>query len=457
MGRFQIAVFLSGFCLLLAGCQPANQPALPDSLAGPDPETVTLTGIQAVRDLPDAIPGQPPGSDVWNTWRGPSGTGRASAQNPPVEWDEQTGVVWKTPVPGRGHASPMIHRGRVYLPTAEAGQQQRSLCCFDEASGELLWETVVHQDVATEEIHHQNSHASSSAAITEDGVFVLFVVDEQLWLSKLDPDGKLIWQKDIGPFVSDHRYGFGTSPVVWQDRLFVAADSSDVGFLVALDPGDGHEIWRTDRPEGTSYSTPVVLNAAGKDQLLVSGRWTIKSYDPATGKELWSAPADWSTSCGTMVTDGDRVFASGGFPAAATIAVKGDGSAEIAWKNGVRCYEQSMLAHDGYLYALADNGVAYCWRAADGQEMWKKRMQSRVSASPVLADDRIYFTTQSGSTFVVRASPDRYELLATNQLGDSVLATPAFVNNRIYTRIGMGQGGDRQEWLYCLGHQPAAD
>ena len=135
-----------------------------------------------------------------------------------------------------------------------------------------------------------------------------------------------------------------------------------------------------------------------------------------------------------------------------TMGVKADGSGEIVWKHPVKCYEQSLLAHDGYIYGSAENGVLYCWRASDGQEMWKQRFERQVSASPVLAGGHIYISAENGNTLVFKPNPDRYEEVAKNQLGGSAYATPTFVENKIIARVAEG-GIDSQEWLYCIGMQ----
>jgi outer membrane protein assembly factor BamB len=152
-----------------------------------------------------------------------------------------------------------------------------------------------------------------------------------------------------------------------------------------------------------------------------------------------------------MVWDGDLVFASGGYPKAETICVKGDGSKQVLWTNNQKCYEQSMLATGGYVYAVTDQGIAFCWRGSDGQEMWKQRLQGPVSSSPVLVGDTIYSTNEQGTTYVFKANPQRFEPIAQNQLEGEGFATMAVCGNRIYIRTATGNGGQRQESLYCIG------
>ena len=190
---------------------------------------------------------------------------------------------------------------------------------------------------------------------------------------------------------------------------------------------------------------------AGKDQLLISGSEMIASYDPANGQPFWSQPCLTMATCGTVVWDDDTVYASGGYPKKETVAVKADGSGEIRWANGFKCYEQSMLIHDGHLYAVDDGGIAICWHAKSGREMWKSRLQGPVSASPVLVGDTIYASNERGTTFVFKANPQRFEAVGQNQLGEESFASATVVDNRILLRVATGSGVGRKETLYAIG------
>jgi outer membrane protein assembly factor BamB len=195
----------------------------------------------------------------------------------------------------------------------------------------------------------------------------------------------------------------------------------------------------------------VVAKVAGRDQLLLTGCDLVASYDPNTGKPLWSTEATTSATAGTMVWSGDLVFGSGGWPKAGTFAVRADGSAKVVWQNPQKCYEQSMLAHEGHVYAIADSGVVFCWDATDGSEKWNARVSGKPSSSPVLAGGNLYIADERGTTTVFRADPKEYKEVARNRLGDEALATPAFCGGRIYARVAKTSGGKREEFLYCIG------
>ncbi|MBX3437312.1 MAG: PQQ-binding-like beta-propeller repeat protein [Planctomycetaceae bacterium] len=390
----------------------------------------------------------------WPWWRGPNFNGVAEVdKQPPIEWSARENVIWKTPVPGRGHSSPTIVGNRIFLATADEDRQQQGVVAFDRETGEQVWVTEISSG-GFPKTHPKNTHATCTIACDGERLFVVFHHHAKLTLAALSVDGKKLWARDIGSYdPRQYEYGYAPSPLLYGSTVIVAADYEKGGYLAAHDVTTGDVVWKTDRPKLLSFSSPVVAHVAGRDQLLISGCERIAAYDPATGNELWHVPGTTMATCGTMVWDGDLVFASGGYPDSETICVKADGSAKIVWQNDQKCYEQSMLAHDGYLYALTDKGVAYCWRAADGQEMWRERLAGPVSASPVLAGDTIYQSIEKGTTFVFKANPEKFELLARNQLGTEAFATPSICDGRIYTRVAQGSGANRKEFLYCLGEK----
>tara|TARA_R110002096_G_scaffold273422_11_gene467312 strand:- start:1530 stop:2771 length:1242 start_codon:yes stop_codon:yes gene_type:complete len=391
-------------------------------------------------------------AENWPAWRGPYGNGiAASGQNPPTSWSDDKNVIWKAKVPGRGHSSPTIIGDSVILTTADEENQTQSVVCFDRNTGEEKWNTVVHRVLELPKIHKKNTHASPTAATDGSSIFVVFYNDGMIYLTSLGMDGKKRWQKQAGSFRPRYQFGYAASPLVHGDKVIVASEFAEGGFLAAFSVENGLGVWRSPRDQATSYSSPVVATVADQEQLLMSGAEKITSYDPITGQVVWQVDGGTSATAGTMVWTATQVYASGGFPTKETIAVLADGSRRVAWKNKEKCYEQSLLAHDGHVYGLNDGGIAMCWRATDGREMWKERVGGPVSASPVLANDLIFATNERGQTFVIRASPAKFELVATNQLGDEAFATPSICDSRIYHRVAKYEGETRQEWLYCLG------
>jgi outer membrane protein assembly factor BamB len=177
----------------------------------------------------------------------------------------------------------------------------------------------------------------------------------------------------------------------------------------------------------------------------------VVSYDPTTGEVIWEIAGATTECVTTTVTDGERVYSSGGYPRNHVAAIRADGSGTIAWDIGQRLYVPSMIYHDGHLYAVLDAGIAVCWNSATGEERWKERLGGTFSASPVLVGDTILATSESGQSHLFRATPDRFEALGQNQLGDEVFASPAACGGRLYFRVADHDGDLRQERLICLG------
>lgn len=391
----------------------------------------------------------------WPWWRGPNFNGVAAPQPaPPTEWSENQNVIWKTPVTGRGHASPTIVGNRIFLATADERSQIQGVECFDRETGKRLWITSVVRGNFPARIHNKNTHASGTVACDGEQVYCVFFNNRRIVVSALNvEDGETVWQKSAGGFnPGKYQFGYGSSPLLYKNYVITAAESDRGSFIVAMNKSDGSEAWRIRRRADISFSSPVVANVAGGEQLLISGLFEVSSYDPNNGNKLWSTAGTTQATCGTMVWDGDIVFASGGFPDPQTIAVKADGSGRVLWTKKEKCYEQSMLAHDGYLYAMNDNGIFFCWRAEDGAEMWKTRLSSPVSASPTLVNDVIYATDERGNTYVFKANPRQYEEIARNKLGSDSFPSPTIVDGKIYLRVGTGDGRNRKEYLYCIGN-----
>ena len=389
----------------------------------------------------------------WPWWRGPSRNGVAVSPTAPTKFGDTDNVVWKTPVPGRGHSSPIVVGNQVILSTASKSPQVQSVVAFDRKTGTQVWRTDISQGGFPERNHDKNTEATPTVACDGERLFVTFFHHETVQCTALDMSGKKVWQETVGPFnPRAFRYGYAPSPTLYRGSVIVSAEYDGESAITALDRQSGKQLWRTKRKNMITFSTPVVAHVAGKDQLLISGAGQVASYDPSNGKQLWTTPGTTSATCGTMVWDGDIVIASGGYPVAQTIAVKADGSGKVLWTNQQKCYEQSMLTHNGYVYALDDRGILFCWQASDGTEMWKERLfTGPTSASPVLVGGNIYWPNERGMWYVFKPNPQKYESVAENQLGDEGFASPAVVGGQMFVRTAASPGGKRQEWLYCLG------
>lgn len=385
----------------------------------------------------------------WPWWRGPSGDGTAAeGPTPPLEWSADKNVVWKAPVPGRGHGSPAVSGERVYLAACDEASGRQSLLCFDRATGNRVWETEVHASGAMRK-NPKSTGASGTPACDGERLYISFANNSTITTSALGLDGKILWQTKVSDYVIHQ--GYGASPTLYRSLVLVAADHNNGGAVAALDRKTGAIVWKVVRPKAPNYCSPVVVKADGKEQLLMIGCDLVSSLEPLTGKVLWEV-AGATTECVTStVTDGTHVYSSGGYPKNHLAAVRADGSGKLAWETKDRVYVPSMLIRDGKLYGVLDAGVAACWASDTGKELWKARLGGTFSASLVRAGDRIYATNEAGETFVYKADPGQFEQLAKNKLGDEAFATPAICGGRIYTRVAQKVDGKRQEFLYCLG------
>jgi len=387
----------------------------------------------------------------WMRWRGPAGTG-ISVGKAPVEWAVDRNVAWGSDVPGRGHSSPTVVGKIVVIMTADEQAQTQSVLGFERSSGRMLWKRIINRGGFPEKIHRKNTHASSTVASDGQRLFAVSYHHAGIHVTALELSGKIVWSKQIGPFQPrQYRNGYGASPTLFNGLLIVLAECDDRSYLVGLNTKTGDEAWRTKRPARISYSSPVIGRVDGKHQILISGCDRVAGFDPRTGQQLWHVAETTMAMSGTMVWHQNLVFASGGFPDAGTVCIRADGDHRVVWKNTQKCYEQSMLVHDGYLYAMNDMGIVFCWNATDGREMWKRRLQGPVSASPVLAGGLIYISNERGTTFVFRASPKAYEEVARNQLGDEAFATPSPAGGRLYLRVAFHQAEKRYERLFAIG------
>lgn len=383
----------------------------------------------------------------WPWWRGPERNGvAASGQELPTDWSER--VAWKVAVPGRGHGSPIVVSDRIYLATAEADREARSVVCYSKSDGDVLWTTDVHVGKVLPFKNKKGSDASSTIACDGERLFVNFLHDGGMVTSALTLSGELLWQTRISDYIVHQ--AFGSSPTIYEDLVIVAADNKSGGAVAGLRRTDGEIVWKNDRPKFPNYASPIVLNVAGKPQCLMTGCELVSSFDPLTGKTLWEIEGATTECVTTTVVCGDLMFTSGGYPKNHVSAVRCDGSGEVAWENGTRVYVPSMLARDGYLYGVTDAGVAMCWECSTGKEIWKGRLGGTFSGSPVLVGDHILVTNESGESFIFTANPEKFELVAENKLGDSCFSTPTVCDGRIYIRVAFMEGDVRQEYLVCI-------
>lgn len=386
----------------------------------------------------------------WPWWRGPHRNGIAPAnQSPPVKWSETENVTWKVPVPGKGHGSAIVIGDDVLLQTADNEQQAQLVLCFNRHTGIVVWKTVVHQGDLGIKQNAKSTMANSTPATDGKLIFVNFMHDNAIYTTALDRQGNRVWQRKVADFVLHQ--GFSSSPAIYKSAVIVSVDSKQIGgSLTALDRQTGNVLWSRSRPKLPNYTSPIILNVAGRDQMLFTGCDLVTSLDPLSGEVLWEMKGATEECVTSTVTDGKHIFTSGGYPKNHLAAIVADGSNKVAWENTTRVYVPSMIAKDGILYGVLDAGVASCWKTDTGDELWKSRIGGTFSSSLVLVGENLYATNEGGQTFIFKATPKAFELVAENKLGDEVFATPAICHSGLYHRVAYNIDGKRQEFLYCL-------
>ncbi len=399
--------------------------------------------------LTDAWEAAASGPKDWPWWRGPTLDNMSPAREEtayPLEWSPEKNVVWKSEVPGHGHSSPSIWGEQVYVTTSNEDGESQSLLCFSRLDGALVWEKPLHEGGFMHQ-HRKNSQASATPACDGTHTYTAFMCHDGVWVSAVDTQGNIVWQTKAGDFTS--RHGYGSSPILYESLVIVAGDNHGSGFLTALHRADGRIVWRIPRPNISSFATPVVLDIAGKPQLLLSGCEMVAGYDPNTGKRLWHCEGPTATTANTMAGAGDLVYASGGYPDKEIMCIRATATGDedvtethVVWRGheGV-AYVPSPLLHENRLYVVSDNGVLTCFHAETGEVVWKKRLGGGFSSSPILIGGRIYVANEAGTVFVVSPG-DKYELLAKNTLEGGAFATPAPAGGQIFLRT--------TDALYCL-------
>ncbi|HSZ56518.1 MAG TPA: PQQ-binding-like beta-propeller repeat protein [Tepidisphaeraceae bacterium] len=377
-------------------------------------------------------------AEDWPQWRGPRGDGTSSETNIPTHWSASENVRWKTPIPGKGHSSPIVVGDRIFLTTCLEDQGQRVLLCLDRASGKLLWQRVVVRAML-EPKHNLNSYASATPAADQKHVWVAFFDIPRIELVCCDLDGREIWRCSPAEFHSIH--GFCSSPVLYGNRVILNCDQdSPAASIVAFDKETGRELWCAHRPNQTrSYCTPIIRTLAGREQLILSGSKCVVSYDANTGQPIWGIDGPTEQFVASLVETDGIVFVTGGFPTYHLVAIDPSGfgnvsNSKVLWHDHRgAAYVPSPIAAGDYFYVASDDGIGSCWEARTGKLMWKHRLGPHHSASAVSAGGNLYFPADNGDTFVLKASP-QLEMIGVNSLGEETHASPAISQGDLFIR-----------------------
>ena len=374
----------------------------------------------------------------WPEFRGPGGQGHSSERGLPLTWGEGKNVAWKTKLPGLGWSTPVVSGGRVWLTTAiETRSVSLRVLAFDVATGrEVVNVEAFNIPSYRREINPKNSWASPTPVIEGDRIYVHFGADGT---AALTTAGEIVWK---ARFDYQSQHGAGGSPIVYGDLLIFNCDGSDVAFVVALDKRTGKVRWKTNRgfPADQAYTTPLVIRAGDRDQLISVGAFRARAYDPLTGKEIWRVRYDdgFSNVPRPVFAHG-LVYIATGFQQPSLLAVRADGTGDvtrthIAWalKRGAPLTPSPLVVGDE-LYVVTDGGIATCVDAKSGSLIWQQRLGGTYSASPVFADGRIYFLAEQGVTTVI-APGRQFQKLAANALDGGLLASMAISGGSLFLR-----------------------
>ena len=374
-------------------------------------------------------------AESWTEFRGPTGQGHSNARGLPLTWSETENVSWKIPIPGRGWSSPVLADDQIWLTTAlEDGRSLRAVC-LNQDTGRIVHNVEVFRLADPGSVHQKNSHASPTPILEGDRVYVHFGSHGTACVSR---SGQVVWKTQELKYY--HGHGPGGSPVVYGDLLIVSCDGYDLQYVVALDKRTGRIRWKSPRKGYQAYTTPLTIQVKGNDQLVSPGAHRAVAYEPLTGKEIWSVRyGDGYSNVPRPVFGHGLVFICSGFEQAVLLAVRPDGRGDVtdshvAWslKRAVPLTPSPLLVGDE-LYLVSDNGVASCLDARTGKTHWQQRLGGNYSASPILAEGRVYFLNEEGESVVIEPG-NEFKKLATNQLDGQTLASMAVFGNAIFIR-----------------------
>lgn len=385
-------------------------------------------------------------ADAWPSFRGPNDNGVAESTTAPITWDRKTNVAWRTELPGQGWSSPVIGDGVIYVSAAiprsddPASNYDLALILVSVDSGEVIRVSnlIAQEGKSAAAIHKKNSHASPTPLIDGDRVYVHFGHQGTVCT---DRKGDVIWTDREHAYPPVH--GNGGSPVLVDDTLIFTCDGSDDPYVLALDARTGKEVWRTPRPVDAprkfSFATPTVIDSPDGPLVIAPGSDSVQALDPATGETRWWVRYDGYSVVPKPVVSEGRILVATGFGPTKLLAIRTGGSGEVTqshidWEVGKGIPKTpSVLAHDGLVYLVSDDGIALCIDAKTGENVWRNRLGGNYSASPILVGDKLYFCSEEGATTVIRAGRE-FEELARNDLEEATLASPAASENALFIR-----------------------
>ena len=463
----------------------------------------TLLGALAV--LTASVPGVGRGDD-WPQFRGPNGSATSTEKKLPVQWGSDKNIAWKTKLPGYGWSSPIVWGDKVFLTTAVSEKQRKpaagfggggrpgqgggrpgqggrggfggrrqapdaiyklEVYCLDRASGKVLWKQPAYEGKPHIPTQASNTYATETPVTDGERVYAYFGMHG---VYCYDLSGKQLWKADLGSYSMAMGHGTGSSPALADGRLFIQCDNEEKSFLAALDAKTGKELWRVKRSERTGYSTPLIWKNKARTEVVCLGSPRVRSYDPATGKQLWELGGMAGQAKATPVASGELLFVGtgggpggfggrggrggrggglGGGGSRPLFAVKAGASGDITLKagatsnDGIAWYQPkagpqtaSPVLYQGYLYVLDERGgYLSCYDAKTGKQEYKERLTGArgFTSSPWAADGKVFFLDDAGTTHIVQAGPT-FKILGKSLLGEMCWSSPAVAGQALFLR-----------------------
>lgn len=398
----------------------------------------------------------------WTHFRGSNLNGISATSGIPLKWDDSS-VIWKTEIHGKGHSSPVVYDNQVWITTGTPDGKELYAVCTDIETGKIIHDIKLFTAEKVEGKHSINTYASPTPCIEKDRVYVHFGSLGTACVKTTD--GSVVWKRT--DLKCKHVQGPGSSPIIYKNLLILHYEGTDVRFIVALDKTTGEQVWRTDRPEEPyealpqigrkAYVTPLIMKVRGKDLMISVGSAACFAYEPATGKEVWRVVRGAESTVPMPVTEKGIIYYYTGYMVddeapnfTEFLAVNPDGKGDITatniiWRKRDNQNTNQMLTpviKDGLIYTMNTKNMLMCIDAKTGKELWSERQKANFNASPVYVDGNVWFFSVKGDVICIKAGR-KYEVLAQNVMDSGIWATPAFVRNSAIVRT--------EKYLYRIG------
>ena len=377
-----------------------------------------------------------------NGFRGPFGNGVSQHKNIPVDWDGEAGrnIRWKTEIPKPGYNSPVLWAEKLFL--AGGDSEARVVYCFHAKTGELLWQQEVSDipgsPASMPRVTEDTGLSAPTVATDGKHVYAIFATGDIIAFTMT---GKRVWARNLG--VPDNHYGHSSSLLIWKNHLLVQYDSNKGGRLLSLDTATGDTRWETARQVGISWASPILAEIGGNPQVILSADPLVAGYDPETGEELWSVDCMMGEVGPSPAYGEGLVYAANEY--ARLVAIKPGAADPVVWENDEYLPEiASPVVSGGLIFIATSYGVLACYDAASGEKYWEEEAQQGFSASPLVADGKLYAMDTGGIMHIFSLSKEMKKLGAP-VLGERAYASPAFSDGTIYLR--------GEKYLYCIGNE----